>query len=571
MDKIENTLSEKLHSLKSFWIFLLFAIFLLPDLYFTFAIDFITFAHRFFALLISVGFFSAILFIFRNKLKIVTWIVFACSLVLGSFSLGMLIFYKARLNVNAYAAVVNTNAEELKEFIDGYVLPLIISWLALVFIFILISKFIPRKLEEKFAWKMLLAGVLLFIISGLYFTRYEKFGYHAYVREIINKECYPLYCYNAVSSYKGEAKNLAKNRKIASQFSFHAVNMDADSAKKIIVLVIGESCRKQNWSAYGYQRETTPLLNKRKSIVFFDDAITSHNSTLKSLAIMLTPVGAANYEDHSKSRSILHLFKEAGYKTYWISNQKDDAYRLRIHMEDADSISCTTGFKSITESYDEVLIPQFKNIISQNQNLFIVVHLNGNHLKYEDRYPPAFDIFGKDNMDKLNKEGYYNVRSKQKVTDYFDNSMLYQDFILDSLISMIETGNKTSCLFYASDHGEDLFDDCRNLTGHGGTFSEASFRIPFFVYVDSTFQKNYSGKYSALLKNKNKKIIAGEDIFYTLSDLANINFPGRQVTKSISSVDFTEQEKRMILLPDNKIAAFEDQLIKEKELVEKCR
>jgi glucan phosphoethanolaminetransferase (alkaline phosphatase superfamily) len=571
MEKIINRISVKLHYYKLLWIFLLMTIFLLPDLYFTLAIDYLTFTHRFFTLLISASFFTVLLFIFRNKLKIFTWIVFAISFVAGSFSLGMLIFYKARLSVNTYAAIVNTNSKEAKEFIDGYQLPVILMWLALILVFILTWKFIPRKLDKKFARRSLLACILMFIISSLYFTRYEKFGYHAYARDIIKEECYPVYCYNAIASYKGEAKKLAKNRRIAEKFSYHAMNADHDSLKKIIVLVIGESCRKQNWSAYGYNRETTPRSEKRKSIVFFTDAVTSHNSTLKSLAIMLTPVSAVNYEDHSKCKSILHLFSEAGFKTYWISNQKDEAARLRIHMEDADSIFCTTGFKSITESFDAVLIPQFKNLLARNENQFFIIHLNGNHLKYEERYPPAFNIFGKDHTNKLGKEGYYNVRSKQQVTDYYDNSILYQDFILDSLISLLETGSKTGCLLYTSDHGEDLFDDCRNLTGHGASFTEASFRVPFFVFATASFEKKYPGKFSILAKNKDKKIAAGEDIFYSLPDLANINFPSQHLAKSISSAEFTEQHKRMILLPDNKVAAFEDEVIKEKELIKKCQ
>jgi|GEM_PF-4835624 len=568
---VKSSFSERLYSLKNFWIFLLPVIYLLPDLYFTFTIDYLTFAHRFFTLLLSICFFLPLLFIFRNKLKLLTWIACIISLVPGSFSLGMLIFYKARLSVNTYAAIINTNHKEANEFITGYKMPVMVTLIIFLLIFILIAKFIPSKLNKKFAWRSLLVSLVLFIISLTYFIRYEKFGYHAFFREIIKEECYPVYCYNAVSSYKGEAKKLAQNRKIASKFSFHAVYADNDSIKKIVVLVIGESCRKKNWSAYGYERQTTPRLDKRKSIVFFDDAITSHNSTLKSLAIMLTPVGAANYEDHSKCKSILHLFSEAGFKTYWISNQKDDASRLRIHMEDADSIYCTMGFKSITESYDEVLLPQFKSLLLQNENLFFIVHLNGNHLKYEERYPPSFNVFGKDHAAKLTKEGYYNVRSKLQVTDYYDNSILYQDFMLDSLISLMNSAGRTGCLLYTSDHGEDLFDDCRNLTGHGATFTEASFRVPFFVYTNEPFNAGYPEKVSGLLKNKNKKIIAGEDIFYTLADLANINFPSRNLKKSISSSEFAEQAKRMILLPENKVAAFEDQLIKEKEQIEKCK
>lgn len=60
---------------------------------------------------------------------------------------------------------------------------------------------------------------------------------------------------------------------------------------------------------------------------------------MRSVTINITPVGAANFEDHSKYRSIMQLFREVGHKTYWLSNQNDfSAAIVRIHMMDADSV-----------------------------------------------------------------------------------------------------------------------------------------------------------------------------------------------------------------------------------------
>lgn len=365
---------------------------------------------------------------------------------------------------------------------------------------------------------------------------------------------------------------MKENLELAKRFSFHATTAQTDSLKNIFVLVIGESSRSANWSAYGYSRATTPLLDKRNNIALFSDAIATHNSTMRSVTINITPVGAANFEDHSKYRSIMQLFKEVGYKTYWLSNQNDfSAAIVRIHMMDADSVSCTTGSSDVSALYDEVLLPPFTQLASQNNNTFFVIHLNGNHWNYGKRYPKQFEKFGTADINNVDRTEYFNVKDKQNITDTYDNSILYQDFILDSLMSIMEHFKKPACLLYVSDHGEDLFDDCRNRIGHGASFSSAQFKVPMFLYVNELYNKQNPEVLPMAIANKSKKINAGESIFYTLAQLAHITYSMQNLKQSIVANEFEEQKKRMVLLPDNSVAAFENLVKEEKKQIEKCK
>lgn len=557
---------------KKWWLFIFSFLYLLPELLFAFTTNYVTFAYRFFTLALSTSLFLLLLALLRNYVKVFVVIGFILTLFLGSVAISTALFYDAKINISSFAALMNTNPEESKEFILGYMGTVITAVLIVLILFVMILRFIPAKTGNAFARKSVLIALVLCFVSSFYFVIEKKMTPVRYVKSYIYKEVYPVYFFKTFSVYIRENNRLKENLQLAKSFSFHATTTSSDSVKNIFVLVIGESSRSANWSAYGYSRATTPLLDKRNNVALFSDAISSHNSTMRSVTINITPVGAANFEDHSKYRSIMQLFREVGYKTYWLSNQNDfSAAIVRIHMMDADSVSCTTGSSDVSALYDEVLLPPFIQLASQNNNAFFVVHLNGNHWNYGKRYPKQFEKFGNADINNVDRTEYFNVKDKQNITNTYDNSILYQDYILDRLMTVLDTMNKPSCLLYVSDHGEDLFDDCRNKIGHGASFSSAQFKVPMFLYVNKVYDWQNPNTLQMAIANKDKKIIAGENIFYTLAQLAHINYPMQNLKQSIVANEFEEQQKRMVLLPDNSVAAFEDLIKEESKQIEKCK
>lgn len=60
--------------------------------------------------------------------------------------------------------------------------------------------------------------------------------------------------------------------------------------------------------------------------------------------------------------------------------------------------------------------------MSNMTNGFIIIHLMGNHLSYDDRYPEAFNKFSRGD----------------KTIDTYDNSILYNDFVLRSIYEKVK-------------------------------------------------------------------------------------------------------------------------------------
>ena len=73
--------------------------------------------------------------------------------------------------------------------------------------------------------------------------------------------------------------------------------------------MIGETSRSDNWSLYGYERETNPRLSKEKSLVCFTDVVTQCNATHKSVPLILSAASADNFEIIYKQKSIITAFK----------------------------------------------------------------------------------------------------------------------------------------------------------------------------------------------------------------------------------------------------------------------
>ena len=90
-----------------------------------------------------------------------------------------------------------------------------------------------------------------------------------------------------------------------------------------LVLVIGESTNRQRMSLYGYPRNTTPELDKlRDQLAVFDNVITPRPYTIEALQQVLTFADEENPDLYLKTPSIVSVMKQAGYKTYWITNQQ---------------------------------------------------------------------------------------------------------------------------------------------------------------------------------------------------------------------------------------------------------
>lgn len=95
---------------------------------------------------------------------------------------------------------------------------------------------------------------------------------------------------------------------------------------RTLVLVIGESTQRDRMSLYGYARETTPELDALHktdpNLTVFNDVVTSRPYTIEVLQQALTFANEENPDLYLTQPSLMNMMKQAGYKTFWITNQQ---------------------------------------------------------------------------------------------------------------------------------------------------------------------------------------------------------------------------------------------------------
>jgi heptose-I-phosphate ethanolaminephosphotransferase len=254
-----------------------------------------------------------------------------------------------------------------------------------------------------------------------------------------------------------------------------------------VVLVLGESVNRANWSLYGYGRATTPGLDARRDeLLVFRNVRSSDAATVQSLLKMLTPATIEAPDAWHDQPNVLALARRAGYRVYWLSNQEQADGPIQILAEYAhEQLFVNSGHGREARSLDERLLPQLDRILAAPApRKLVVVHMQGAHLRYDLRYPPAFDRFS--NMDDGVAAGLiaagrpYWIRQAR---NQYDNAMLYGDHVLSGILDRVRRGARArpSSLLFVSDHGQEVGHH-RDFAGHSSR-DPSGYQVPLLLWT----------------------------------------------------------------------------------------
>jgi glucan phosphoethanolaminetransferase (alkaline phosphatase superfamily) len=315
-----------------------------------------------------------------------------------------------------------------------------------------------------------------------------------------------------------------------------------DSAEETHILVIGESVRRDSWSAYGYTRPTTPFLDSLKTEAFFlQHAVADANLTTWSVPILLTGLTPTQFSIGSIQAihgNLVDLAKEAGYHTTWLLNQ-DITISIAVGMS-PDHLVYPPDFKANLldrHALDGELLPGLQRELARAGHArFIGIHMIGSHWEYYRRYPPGFQRFG--SAGGLNTFSIFAPGKIQaRVTDSYDNTVLYTDWFLKQVIESARQLTVPATVTFFPDHGEDL-EQLDGNAGHGAPqYTRHAFEIPAFVWMNTAYRTAHPDKVSALQANISREIRT-HDVFDTLGDLMGISWPGAKATRSFVSSRF---------------------------------
>ena len=472
-------------------------------------------------------------------------------MILGAFQLVLLyLFGDSIIAVDMFLNLFTTNVSEASELLRN-IYPAIIG-VCILYIPLLVlavrSLLLKQRLNKHFRVRSALTGCIM-AVAGIVCI---------FISNAINPEFaikYHIFPANVIYNIKLtlDRWKLSENYlKTSANFCFEAAKDSDSSRREIYVLVIGEASRAANWELMGYERATNPRLKKTPGVIPFNDLLTQANATHKSVPIMLSPASAENYFDIYQKKSIITLYKEAGFKTLFISNQVPNRSLIDYFSAEADrrvDISPRENELITDNRYDEDIVPYLREAISStDSNLLVVIHTYGSHFDYTKRYPSSFSQFTPDEVTSVRS-------SRQHLVNAYDNSILYTDYLLSEIISLLDTTRTCSALLYCADHGEDLMDDKRERFLHASPIpTYYQLHIAGLSWFSASYQTYYPYRYEAIRSNHQRPCTTAS-IFHTMAQIGNITSPHVDSTRSLGSLSYQETP-RMYLTDHAKAVEF---------------
>ncbi|MGN6491627.1 MAG: phosphoethanolamine--lipid A transferase EptA [Agriterribacter sp.] len=373
--------------------------------------------------------------------------------------------YSVIIDESMIGNVLNTNYEEASSFFSIKLIVYIILFGIIPGIYIIKVKIIPVS-WKKFLTTALLA--LLFMAVMAFANASNWLWIDKNSKQLGGLAMPWAYTVNISLFYVHEHQ---KNKK-------EILLPDAtikDTEKSVVVLVIGESARKQNFSLYGYERNTNPLLSQTPNVFHFD----------ATSCATYTTAGVKCILEHSNTGDLYEILPNYLYRNnvevIWrTTNWGEPPVHIQNYQnKDALLLNC----KGDGCNYDEILLSNLKEQIlaSKKNKILVVLHASTSHgPMYSKKYPPQFEAF----TPVCNSVELGNCSQKELINAY-DNTIVYTDYILYNIIENLKQLKAyKSAMFFVSDHGESLGE--KNLYMHGIPLSIApkeQYEIPFIVWL----------------------------------------------------------------------------------------
>ncbi|QTF09980.1 phosphoethanolamine transferase CptA [Brenneria izadpanahii] len=498
-------------------------------------------------------------FLFPRRTRIITAVLGIVLWASSVVALGYYSIYKQEFSQSVLFVMFESNATEAGEYMSQYfslkVIGILLAYTAAAFF--LWTKVRPVYLSIRYR-----TIVSLLIVTGL-------FGIPVYKKMIVEK----ISLDDTVGYLAERMGTTAPWQFLSSYLEYHqqlscmetmlqqnaalpplANLKDANGdTPRTLVMVIGESTTRSRMSLYGYSRATTPRLDALSqsdpNLVVFKDVVTSRPYTIEILQQALTFADELNPDLYLSKPSLMNLMKQAGYKTFWITNQQTMTKRntmLTVFSQQTDKQFYLNNQRTQSaRQYDDVVLAPFEEVMSDPaQKKFIVVHLLGTHMNYKYRYPEDFDKFN-------DFAGVPAEVSDKDVYNHYDNAELYNDYIVSSLINLFAQHKPNGFLLYFSDHGEDVYETPpHNILGRNEAApTRAMYTIPFFVWMSPEWRKNHNADYAPYVERK----YSSAHLIHTWSDLAGLSYDFYEPSKSLVNPAF-KQTERWIGNPDDKKA-----------------
>jgi len=444
--------------------------------------------------------------------------------------------YGILIDVNMIENVLETDVGEATEimtlgmFIDVIIWGLIPA-IIVFYIPIHYGSFVKEIIRKVVT--VVLSFMIIGIIAAGYYQDYASlFRSNHYIRDL----AVPINFVNAFNS-------IIKTRYLKTTHTLTPLGQDAHlgevwnvknsptmkDKRVITVLIVGETARAENFSLNGYSRITNPELSKLP-IINFSNFHSCGTSTAVSLPCMFSRQDRKHYDgsEAKYTENVLDIINRAGIPVIWLDNNSGcKGVCSRVGFQSLsyakDPENCVEGIKGEHhgECFDSILIKNMLEKIKETSgNLMLVLHQKGSHgPAYYLRTPPEFQQFK-----PFCKSAQLQLCSREEITNAYDNSLLYTDYIIANVIKRLQENQDQydSALLYLSDHGESLGEN--RLFLHGLPYMIAPSQqthVPALTWLSKGYAQRFNINLSCL-KLKSTDEFSQDNLFDSLLGLMDI-------------------------------------------------
>lgn len=457
---------------------------------------------------------------FRPLLKPLLTLIFLISAGVAYF----MSQYGVMIDAGMFRNFAETNATEvrdllsLKLFVYMLLLGVLPSWLLWK---------VPvnyRRWHRELISKVIVSVASVAVVGGVALANYQGlsslFRNHHEIRLML-----------VPSNYIGASAGYLREQVVSAQQPFIKIGEDAQRnpdlklqpRKSLTVLVVGESARAENFGILGYDRDTTPKLDKEAGLIAFTDVHSCGTETAVSVPCMFSNMGRKDY-DASKAKNeegLLDVLQRAGIDVIWRDNQSGCKGTCdRVTLQDVSNLK-DPALCANSECRDEILLQGLQSFIDHlDKDTVLVLHQMGSHgPEYFKRYPKEYEHFT-----PVCESNALNNCSRESIVNGYDNTLVYTDHVLSSLIDVLRSNQDKvdTAMLYLSDHGESLGE--YNLFLHGTPYMlapEQQKHVAMLAWFSDSYQKAYSVDTHCLQMSRDKPL-SQDNLFHSMLGLLEV-------------------------------------------------
>ncbi len=433
--------------------------------------------------------------------------------------------YSAVIDTNMMRNVFETDTQEAMALIT----PQLILWLGLVGL-LPAALICALRIRRATNWwyplctrllTLLLSLLVILLVAALFYKDYASLFRNT--KGIAKLVTPPNYISGLI--------NYSKERWFAGDQNLIHIGEDAGrggtlakaSKKTVLIVLVGEASRAQNYSLGGYNRETNPEL-KKQNVIWFDNATSCGTETAVSVPCMFSGMTRAGYDAGTARHreGLMDVLAHAGINVLWRDNDggcKGACDRIPHTNMTLWNLPewCSKG-----SCQDDALLYRLDNILDGVQkDTTIVLHLMGSHgPAYYRRYPPQFRHFT-----PTCDSNQIQECSRQALVNTYDNTILYTDDVVSRVIDKLRNRQDrlNGALIYLSDHGESLGEEELYLHGTPRMLApDEQIDIPFLFWLSEDYVRQ-TGTDSACLRQKARSTTISQDnLFDTVLGMMDV-------------------------------------------------